>query len=497
MSLQIMGKKKYFINFGIGFFLGIIISIYLFSFRTADLYWYASLPLGVLSKWIGYQCISFLESGVITGLLLASFLAIRRGVLDKDKKWYKQFFFDVPLLVLYLCVSWLQVNYLNPVAMKGMFPVVTAARMNGTYEEIVKDEYYTDAQTFLKEYPSCFTTPVLEKRINTFQQEISKARAKSDSILSVLPDTLADAVYEDNDLQAIGITYHKPAQQVRISSEKCDTLLNELGECIETVQTQSEHLDEYKEKLERRVPRYYFAGFYLVALISGALEGFRVRRRRKKNGGEISGNRFMRLMKNKRFAIPVCMIGVFVLLFYHRGVQHIVHVEQVPCKFPVVVYGKQDEGRIMRIQFPFTIECRSLSLRAISYGNSGYWSDWEKKWGHAQGTSVMTFVEDCDTLRWLNKEKNNPDLKIHLYPSRQYILQQNYSIRKDSVIQQHFIPYLSKMRELGKDTLHLTYQQMEMVTPGLVDSILSGDTINVGFRYDEKTNSPAIPVKGF
>ena len=86
-----MKKKNYFINFGIGFLVGMLISIYLFSFRTADLYWHASLPLDVLLKWIGYQFIAFLKVGFITGFLLSSFLAVRRAVLNKEKRWYRQF----------------------------------------------------------------------------------------------------------------------------------------------------------------------------------------------------------------------------------------------------------------------------------------------------------------------------------------------------------------------------------------------------------------------
>lgn len=492
-----MKKKNYFINFGIGFLVGMLISIYLFSFRTADLYWHASLPLDVLLKWIGYQFIAFLKVGFITGFLLSSFLAVRRAVLDKEKRWYRQFLFDLPLLFICFLISWLQVNYFNPISKVGIYPVAMAARFNGDYREAVRDTMFMDMTKSLEEYPFRFTTPVVKERIATFQQRISGQTMKADSLLSVLPDSLAEDIYEYNDLQELGLSYHKYVRPMQVSPEKCDTLLQGLGDCVEGIKTLSESLNKYERELAGREMDYYFVGFYIITLLSGAFEGFWARRRKQKNSGGTRNNRFRRLMKDKRFAIPICIIGILVLLFYQRGVQHIVHAEQVPCKFPVVVYGKMEENRITRIRFPFTVECRSLSLRTISYNSNGYWSDWEKKWGRTHGTSSLVFVEDCDTLKMMEKEKGNPELNIRIYPSRQYILQQGYLINKDSLIQQYFSPYLLRMREVGKDTLHLTYQQMEHITPGLIDSILSGDTISIGFRYDGKSNGIDIPVRGF
>lgn len=424
--------KTFFKRCLIGTALALTVMVYLLMFHKATLDWYLTVPLGPLFRYLACAALSLLDGALLCGLLYAAFLASRRDVRDGHRRWYRRFAWELPAWFLWLGLSWVQVHFLTPAVQRPVYEMqFLSGFKSGVYAEAVHSEYLSDFMDYLDQWGVSSTTPRLRR------------------------------------------------------------LMDEAGQAVDAGDIDAEKTLEYlRREYEKRVPHSDWMLFYPLALLAGALEGMGARWQKKRREASVSPVRPRgQWMRRRWVRVAGCGVGVLLALCYQLDVRHWVKVRVQPFDPAVVLYADRERGRALAARFFWRLSCSSRSLQPVSLRHCIYGrEEWEKSLGKLNGTQALLFVEEADSLRWFDEQK---DGRIASFQTADYVVRADYRLHRDSAVQALFAPYVGQMRQRGQDTLHLSLSQLG----ALADSLLSGDELSPVFRYHgDKTGGVSFPL---
>lgn len=430
MRILTKEMKTFLKQWAAGAALSLVLMLYLMMFHLSDLDWYLTVPAGAMLRYLAFASLTLLDVALLLGLAFAAFLAARRDVRDGNRRWYRRFSWEVPALLFCLGLGWVQVNYLTPAAQRPVYELHFISNLRSGYLEALHDEFLSDFMSTFDKWGKGSSTPQLAVQI-----------------------AAAERAAADGDIEA----------------EKT--------------------LQYLYQEAEKRHPHYVWLLCYPAALLAGAFEGLGARWRKKRRGESADSVRPRgRWTRRRWIRLSLCGIGVLAAFYYQLGVQHWVKVSLQPYDSPIVLRANLDKRSAVSVRFFWRLSCSSRSLQPLCLKHCSIGGDeWEKTLGKWQGTSALLFVEEADTLRWFDQGKDDC---IAPFKTKDYVVAGNYLLRRDSAVQALFRPYVERMCQQGKDTLHLTFLQLGAVA----DSLLYGDELRPSFRYHgSKSGGISLP----
>ena len=192
------------------------------------------------------------------------------------------------------------------------------------------------------------------------------------------------------------------------------------------------------------------------------------------------------------------MKKIFIILFIllldacssSKNVKDLIKVEQIESIYPVEIYATKSKNRIHAINYPLTYRIKKTNAETtylIRHGNYYYGNKYCYK-GHWYGGGTLFLCKDGmlkEDVEYLNTDYNEYVAYTH-----------HYDIDSTKSVQQMFQPYLEKMKQENKDTLHIeSIQELKKINPELINGFLQGDSIRFRFRYGKKYGTITLPVE--
>ena len=169
--------------------------------------------------------------------------------------------------------------------------------------------------------------------------------------------------------------------------------------------------------------------------------------------------------------------GIILSSFQYNA--NSVLVEQIESNFPIVIRYDSIKDYIFRIQFPLMFKVCNMSNNSKHMGHiSYYYKDIKYALSYEQGWNYNLLI---------NKEKNGELLTpyrrgrivIDSLSNENFVFHTGHSIRyEDSILQSVFRPFISQIKNTGKDTLHIgTIQEFKKKYPEIINLLLQDDSI--------------------
>ncbi len=170
-----------------------------------------------------------------------------------------------------------------------------------------------------------------------------------------------------------------------------------------------------------------------------------------------------------------------------------ISVKQTKSNFPVILMMDSSTNKVDFVLFDLCYEIKKNRLSKMWVGFTDYAYP-VKEYGYKEANS-LGYIYRNDTLEYLNR--NYYDRRyLRCFTSDQYVVKIGKPVDTALEIQNMFQPYIDKMLQQGKDTLHIeSIQQLKKSNPELINNLLTGDLMRIGFVKNDKSYSSIFPVE--
>lgn len=154
-------------------------------------------------------------------------------------------------------------------------------------------------------------------------------------------------------------------------------------------------------------------------------------------------------------------------------------VKQTESNFPVVLMKNRDTNKIDLIQFYLCYDIKKNRLGRMWVQGIDYAYP-DKEYGYKEA-DFLDYSFYNDTLEYINQPYYNKKF-LSYFITGQYVIKIFKPVDNTPEVQNRFQPYIDKMIQHGKDTLHIaSIQQVKKSNPELINNLLTRDLVRIRF----------------
>lgn len=177
---------------------------------------------------------------------------------------------------------------------------------------------------------------------------------------------------------------------------------------------------------------------------------------------------------------------IYCSCFYEIAAQHDITVEQVESNHSIILGASLENNELITIKYPLVYRIKNVGDETIflSFIDYLYQSAYIRKSAQGWDSGVGIFTDNNLSIYESLRDR---DIRRYLAKNvcREYVFSTTHGLSGDSVAQDLFKPYMKKMNELGKDTLHIeSIQHLKKTNPDLVYKLLHEDSISIAYFKD-------------
>lgn len=191
---------------------------------------------------------------------------------------------------------------------------------------------------------------------------------------------------------------------------------------------------------------------------------------------------------NKKIALGILII---YLLVNCKSKQQVIQIIQKTTDYPITLRLSHKYTKVIGIKFPQRINIKNNTTKRESFVKIDYeYNSIPKE--RSYGLSLFTEKNNS-----LVKISNNKKKAILPNNNREYIFYTRHFVDSISSIQNELKPYITKMLELGQDTLAIgTIAEFKTKHNDLLKKLTKDDSISIRFLNNNKLGKRiSVPVK--